>query len=589
MHFNKPKYALLAGICLLLALPGAAQPITGANDAYQYVQEKRQAAGKLWEPETASDADIRQGIALLRECLTYLDSSLVSDLAQGDASLRGRWHDVYYDLAIAHARLQDKPGTIAYLERMFDAGSSSGVIAWLERRKPLDFIRQEPAYQDIINRLKAQKDFWNYQALRTPYREDLPEEEKSAGLSLFWTMARQNFVFFDRIPHLNWDSLYLSYLPRVRATKSTLEYYQVLQRMCAHLQDGHTNVYVPQELSRQVYGRPPLRTALVEEQVVITEVNSDSLRKSGIVPGMEIVRIDGIPVKEYARERVAPYQSSSTPQDRDVRTYGYFLLAGPEDKPVAVELKDARGKLSQRTLLRQGYGSAPRPPLLDFKVLKGNIAYVTLHSFENKKIVDAFDSLFPAIRQTDGLILDVRSNGGGNGDYAFQILGYLTDQPFKLSRWKGLIYQPVLRTWGLETQWTTASAGEAQPNGKKHYQGPVVVLQGPRSFSATEDFLVAFDYMGRGTLMGEASGGSTGQPLSFSLPGGGSARVCAKRDSYPDGKEFVGVGLFPNVVVRPTVSGIQTGRDPVLEAAVKHLKAAAGGGNPGGKARDQTR
>jgi C-terminal processing protease CtpA/Prc len=522
----------------------------------------------------APETDIRKGIAVLQETLTYLDSTLVSDLANGNPYLRGRWHDIYYDMAIAYAKLKDKKETLLYLERMADAGSFSGVVDWLEGKKPFDFIRQDPAYRQIINRLRAQGEFWEYKALRTPYRENLPEDEKIAGLSLLWTMARQNFVFFDRVPHLNWDSLYLSLIPKVRETKSTLEYYLLLQRMCAQLADGHTNVYVPAELAGQVYGRPPLRTALVEDRVIVIQVNSDSLRKSGIVPGTEITRIDGVPVKEYARERVAPYQSGSTPQDHDVRTYGYFLLAGPEDQPVALELRDAKGKPSQRTLPRKGYGAAPKPPVLDFKVLKGKIAYVALNSFENKKIVTAFDSLFSSIGQTDGLILDVRNNGGGNGDYGYQLLGYLTDKPFKLSRWKSLVYQPVLRAWGIETQWVTSPAEEAQPNGKRLYTRPVVVLLGPRSFSAAEDFLVAFDAMDRGKLMGEASGGSTGQPLSFSLPGGGSARVCSKWDSYPDGKEFVGVGVVPDVLVKPTVKDIQTGRDPVVEEAVKYLRTA---------------
>jgi C-terminal processing protease CtpA/Prc len=50
---------------------------------------------------------------------------------------------------------------------------------------------------------------------------------------------------------------------------------------------------------------------------------------------------------------------------------------------------------------------------------------VALNNFENKKIAEALDSLFSSIQQADGLILDVRNNGG--------ILGYLTDKPFKLS------------------------------------------------------------------------------------------------------------------------------------------------------------
>jgi carboxyl-terminal processing protease len=88
------------------------------------------------------------------------------------------------------------------------------------------------------------------------------------------------------------------------------------------------------------------------------------------------------------------------------------------------------------------------------------------------------------------------------------------------------------------------------PNSKIYYDKPVVALVGPRTFSAAGDFTVAFDFMKRGKLVGIATGGSTGQPVPFELPGGGSARVCGKHDSYPDGKEFVGVGVIPDLIVK---------------------------------------
>jgi carboxyl-terminal processing protease len=72
--------------------------------------------------------------------------------------------------------------------------------------------------------------------------------------------------------------------------------------------------------------------------------------------------------------------------------------------------------------------------------------------------------------------------------------------------------------------------------------------------------------------VGEPTGGSTGQPLMFNLPGGGLARVCTKRDTYPDGREFVGVGIQPQVLVRPTVEDFRAGRDTVLEAALELLR-----------------
>lgn len=59
------------------------------------------------------------------------------------------------------------------------------------------------------------------------------------------------------------------------------------------------------------------------------------------------------------------------------------------------------------------------------------------------------------------------------------------------------------------------------PDGTKLYTKPVVLLTSAGTYSAAEDFAVAFDAAKRGTIIGETTGGSTGQPLMFKLPGGG--------------------------------------------------------------------
>src|SRR2546430_16836456 len=93
---------------------------------------------------------------------------------------------------------------------------------------------------------------------------------------------------------------------------------------------------------------------------------------------------------------------------------------------------------------------------------------------------------------------------------------------------------------------------EIQPREGPRFSRPVAVLIGPATFSAAEDFLVAWKNSGRGKTIGEPSGGSTGLPLSFQLPGGGSARVCTKRDTFPDGTEWVGKGIEADVLGRAT-------------------------------------
>ena len=70
--------------------------------------------------------------------------------------------------------------------------------------------------------------------------------------------------------------------------------------------------------------------------------------------GLEVEAVDGSPVRQYARERVAPYQSSSTPQDLDLRSYSYALLTGLQSQAVELTLRDERGNVLKRTVRRSG-------------------------------------------------------------------------------------------------------------------------------------------------------------------------------------------------------------------------------------------
>ncbi len=413
-------------------------------------------------------------------------------------------------------------------------------------------------------------------ALRTAYRENLSEDEKAAGLSLVWSEARFNFVNFDLVPELDWDALYLSYLPRVRQTKTTKEFYNVLEEFLAKLKDGHTNLTYPKELHDEVYARPLLRTRLVEERVLVVRAD-ESLRREGVAPGLEVVAVDGVPVREYAERRVMPFMSASTRQDLETRAYEYWLLRGPAGQPVELTLRDGEGRETKKAVPRvptaeARKAAAPLPPF-EFKMLPGNVAYVALNSFGNDEAAKQFEAKFAEISQSEALVFDVRENGGGNSSVGWRVLGHLTDKYHLVTRWRTRQYRPSFRAWNrLHDAFFYGESGFLPAKVARHYAKPVVVLTSPRTYSAAEDFASAFDVMRRGLIVGEPTGGSTGQPLFFELPGGGNARVTTKRDTYPDGTEFVGSGVQPDRAVRPTVEDLRRGRDSVLEAALELLK-----------------
>jgi C-terminal processing protease CtpA/Prc len=413
-------------------------------------------------------------------------------------------------------------------------------------------------------------------ALATPYRDNISDDEKVAGLSKFWSEVKYNFVYVERLKQLDWDKLYLEYLPKVRATASTADYYRVLMELCARLQDGHTNVYPALEVWESQLAGPKIRTRLIEHRVLVTAVFDPALRAQGVVPGVEVMTVDGEPALAYGRRVHEPYQSASTAQDRDVRTYGYAFLSGPRDKAPRVGFADAAGKRFELALPR--YDSAalktavPRRPPFELRMLPGGVAYVALNSFENDDAANQFIAAFDQISKATALVIDVRNNGGGNSDVGYRVLATLTASPLATGQWSTRQYLPTWRAWGRPMPDLSEQQSGWRADPQHQFSQPVRVLTSAATYSAAEDFAVAFDTMKRGMIVGEATGGSTGQPLFIDLPGGGRARNCTKADTYPDGRVWVGVGIQPALEVHPTVADLRKGKDTVLEAALASLR-----------------
>jgi carboxyl-terminal processing protease len=406
---------------------------------------------------------------------------------------------------------------------------------------------------------------------KTVMKESLTTEEKLTGLSKCWAEAKYNFANYDLVPHLNWDSLYTAFIPKVVAAKTTIEYYRTLQNFYLYLRDGHTAILLPASYRKEMSGRLPLQVRWIENKAVVLANDSQREGEKAIRAGAELIAINGEDLQRYIQKKVSPYLHFSTPQDSTERIYRYDLFQAKPGEQWKLAFKTTEGKTVVQAFTFVRPEHIQRLPLLSFTLLPGNIGYLQLNSFGDEKIVQQFDSVFAAISQAASLIIDVRNNGGGNGGNGFEILGYLTDKPFYTGKAMIRQYRPVGRSWeGIEKG--TIEEENWKPYKNKLYNKPVVILTSGATYSAAEDFTATFKSMKRGIVIGEPSGGSTGQPVFFALPGGGIGYVCSKRDYFSDGTEFVGVGIQPELVVHPTAKGVATGKDDVLEAAVKYLK-----------------
>jgi Peptidase family S41 len=189
--------------------------------------------------------------------------------------------------------------------------------------------------------------------------------------------------------------------------------------------------------------------------------------------------------------------------------------------------------------------------------------------------------------QIKNLIVDVRSNGGGDAGLSTLLTRYITDHKFKMADslytisppteykkyiqhgfWYGLLISAVTRKGkDGKLHFRYFEKHYYSPKEKYHYEGQVFILIGGNSFSATT--LFAGDLKGQKnvTLVGEETGGgyygntawiipdvtlpNTG--LRFRLP---RFRMVVSRDRIKNGR-----GIMPDVWALPTADAIRDGID----------------------------
>lgn len=72
-------------------------------------------------------------------------------------------------------------------------------------------------------------------------------------------------------------------------------------------------------------------------------------------------------------------------------------------------------------------------------------------------------------------------------------------------------------------------------------------------------------------VVGSTTSGNDGNVSPFALPGGVCAMISGIGVFYPDKRPTQRIGIVPDVEVRPTMAGIRSGRDEVLEEAIRQI------------------
>lgn len=203
---------------------------------------------------------------------------------------------------------------------------------------------------------------------------------------------------------------------------------------------------------------------------------------------------------------------------------------------------------------------------LTYQILENNIGYVYCSSFSDGIGDGNLNETLDKLAICDGLIIDVRNNGGGNLTTAQKLAARFTNE-------KVLIGYMCHKIGPGHNDFSSPKAVYVEPSTGIRWQKKAVVLTNRRSFSATNDFVNSMKQFPNVTVVGNKTGGGSGLPFSSEIPNGWSIRFSASPMFDPE-MEQLEFGIDPDVKVDMTSEDISQGKDTMIETACRILKGS---------------
>lgn len=211
-----------------------------------------------------------------------------------------------------------------------------------------------------------------------------------------------------------------------------------------------------------------------------------------------------------------------------------------------------------RALAETGY--AERAPGLG-EATVGGYGYLFLGTWKPPVDADQLDLALARAREMPGLIIDVRTNAGGTDATALAFASRFATRSFPASYTQirsgpgfDELNEPVARSVGARGPW--------------QYARPVVIIAGRGGLSATESFVAIMRTLPHVTVIGDTTGGSSGNPATHALGNGWQFTVPRWMEYTPERLPIEGRGVAPHVAIGWSPGDYSDDRDPLIDAAV---------------------
>lgn len=363
----------------------------------------------------------------------------------------------------------------------------------------------------------------------------------------------------------NWNAVRRKFADAARDAVDTQSFGEIVQLMLGELNGSHNGFYPTRDEPT------PPRAAFTDTTAHLgvrfdSEFPGPGLRVQDVLPGGPadrqdsrlnvgdvITMIDGIAIDPEMDLTMV----LNGPLDRDV-----VLTVAPKDKPEGDD-EESNDSETHRVTMRPTTFGAARGQLYEKwlqdnrdsvdELSDGKLGYLHIRSMNMPSFYDFEEQLYRVGYGRDGLVIDVRDNGGGS---TTDLLLTALTQP------KHAITVP-------------RGGGPGYPQSRMVYavwQKPIIVLCNQNSFSNAEIFSHAIRNLGRGKLVGVQTAGGVISTGSVRIMDVGTMRMPFRGwFTSVDGKDMELNGALPHYVIWPGPGEIPAGKDRQLEKAVAVL------------------
>ncbi|MDQ2077203.1 S41 family peptidase [Marinimicrobium sp. ABcell2] len=370
-------------------------------------------------------------------------------------------------------------------------------------------------------------------------------------------MIGESFYLSD-MKGLDWPAVVKDYESLIRRARTASEFSDISNRLMGELAASHMGVTNPGPASAL---REPSGRLGIDYEHVYLNGDRAAYRVTAVLPGGPATRG---PIRLEVGDLITeidmqPFTRTDTLLHR---------LRGRTGQEVIVTFeREHRGRNMENhaLLMPIDYSALVRLKYDDFReqsrrrveeLSGGRLGYLHIQAMNQASLEEFQGDLYAAAMGKEGLIIDVRNNGGG----------HTTDR--------------ILTSITAPEHAYTVPAG-ADPSRTGHYpqdrlDAPrytmaINMLSNEKSYSNAEILAHAFKSVGRGTLIGQQTYGGVISTGSHTLLDGATVRRPFRGWYMPDGTDMEHNGAMPDIVIQQTPEDEVSDRDRQLEAAVRDM------------------